>query len=94
MVYLMLAFPRWIGIIAGVFTTASLLPPLVKLIKDKKPEHVPKGMLIVLLMGLCFWIYYGLLNNDWPILVTNSVSLMQNVAMLTLRHKYKNEQQL
>ena len=91
MIYLLLTFSRWVGICAGILTTASLIPPLVKLIKEKNPEHVPLGMLVILLGGLCLWIYYGLLNKDWPILVTNCLSLAQNLAMLTLRFKYQNK---
>jgi MtN3 and saliva related transmembrane protein len=90
MIYLTLSFSKWIGITAGVLTTASLIPPLVKLIRTKKPQHVPLGMLVILLGGLGLWIYYGVLNMDWPLLITNCISLAQNVAMLTLRIKYKN----
>lgn len=82
---------KWIGIIAGAFTACSLMPPLVKLIREKKPEQVPIGMLLVLLCGLILWIYYGILKTDWPIIVTNSFSLLQNVTMITLRQLYKNK---
>jgi MtN3 and saliva related transmembrane protein len=88
--YVLLAFAKSIGIIAGIFTAASLIPPLVKLIKEKKPQQVPVGMLAVLVIGLSLWIYYGILKEDWPLIVTNSFSLAQNITMLILRHKYKN----
>jgi MtN3 and saliva related transmembrane protein len=90
MVIFLVSFSRWIGIIAGVLTATSLAPPLLKLIREKKPEAVPIGMLVVLLAGLVLWIYYGILNEDWPIIVTNCVSLLQNITMIILRQKYKN----
>ena len=90
MAYLILSLSWWIGISAGISTTASLVPSLVKLIKEKKSEQVPLGMLVILLVGLSLWFVYGILKKDWPLLVTNGVSLFQNVVMLTLRHKYKN----
>src|SRR5690349_8891746 len=83
--------PEWIGIAAGVLTSCSLLPPLIKLIKDKKPEEVPVGMLVVLLGGLSLWIYYGILRTDWPIIITNCFSLLQNITMISLRQVYKNK---
>jgi MtN3 and saliva related transmembrane protein len=82
---------EWIGVVAGILTSCSLLPPLIKLIKNKEPDQVPVGMLVVLLGGLSLWIYYGILRTDWPIIVTNSFSVLQNVAMITLRHIYKNQ---
>lgn len=80
---------KWIGIVAGILTSCSLLPPLIKLIRDKKPEQVPIGMLIVLIGGLSLWTYYGILKEDWPIIVTNSFSLSQNILMIILRQIYK-----
>jgi MtN3 and saliva related transmembrane protein len=83
--------PEWVGIVAGIFTSCSLLPPLIKLIKDRKPEQVPIGMLIVLLGGLSLWIYYGILKTDWPIILTNCFSLLQNITMICLRQIYKHQ---
>ncbi len=86
---MLVPFSKWIGITAGVLTATSLMPPLVKLIRDKKPEQVPLGMLSVLLVGLSLWIYYGILKDDWPLIITNCFSVMQNLTMIFLRHKYK-----
>lgn len=82
---------KWIGIVAGVLTSCSLLPPLIKLMREKKPEAVPLGMLIVLLAGISLWIYYGMLKTDWPIIATNCFSLLQNITMIILRQKYKKQ---
>ena len=90
MVYFLVSFSRWVGIIAGLFTATSLMPPLIKLIREKKPETVPLGMLVVLLVGLALWIYYGILNEDWPLVITNCISFLQNATMIVLRHIYKN----
>ena len=66
------------------------MPPIVKSIKEKNPENVPLGMLGVLLAGLSLWIYYGCINKDWPIVITNCFSVMQNLTLMALRYKYKN----
>lgn len=78
-----------IGIVAGVFTATSLLPQLIKILKEKKAEDVSIAMLIVLMTGVALWIYYGVLREDAPIIVTNCFSLMLNVITLFYRLKYK-----
>ena len=83
-------YVQYVGLAAGILTAASLMPPLIKLIKDKKPNNVPLGMLVVLLCGVSLWIVYGVLKMDWPIIITNALSLLQNVTMMVLTYIYKN----
>jgi len=79
-----------IGITAGIFTSASLLPQLIKIIKEKKVEELSVGMFISLMIGLLLWTYYGLLQKDMPIIVTNSFSVLLNIFILFFRFKYRN----
>ncbi|MEJ7828667.1 MAG: SemiSWEET transporter, partial [Segetibacter sp.] len=82
-----------IGIVAGLFTACSLLPQLIKIIKEKKVEDLSKGMFITLMIGLALWITYGILKNDLPIIATNVFSLLLNISILILRFKYGRNQQ-
>lgn len=80
-----------IGIVAGVFTSVSLLPQLIKIIKEKKVEELSMGMFISLLIGLSLWVYYGILRKDMPIIVTNGFSVLQNIGILFFRFKYRKK---
>jgi MtN3 and saliva related transmembrane protein len=82
-------FIQTIGICAGVCTSISLLPQLVKLIKNKKAEDLSLFYLIILFIGLALWIWYGILRQDIPIIATNAVSIVLNIAILILGIKYK-----
>jgi len=79
-----------VGIVAGVFTGASMLPQIIKMFKEKKASQVSLFMLLILITGLSGWIWYGFLKEDWPIIVTNIFSLTLNVIMIILRYKYRN----
>jgi MtN3 and saliva related transmembrane protein len=74
-----------VGIAAGVFTSFSLVPQLIKMLKEKKYDSVSPVMLIVLMIGLSLWVVYGFMRNDWPIIVTNLFSLVVNLTILSLR---------
>lgn len=80
-----------IGIIAGICTASSLLPQVIKTLKEKKAEEVSLGMLLVLMTGVALWIVYGIEKDDLPIIVTNCFSLLVNIVMVILRIKYKNK---
>jgi len=79
-----------IGIAAGVLTAISMLPQLIKIIKEKKAENISIIMLIVLISGLILWAVYGFLKMDWPIIITNCFSVMVNLLMVFFRIKYKD----
>jgi MtN3 and saliva related transmembrane protein len=78
-----------IGILAGVFTAASLFPQLIKLIRVKKAEDISLLYLITLFCGLVLWIIYGVRRDDLPIILTNVASLVLNVLIIIIGLKYK-----
>jgi MtN3 and saliva related transmembrane protein len=78
-----------VGIAAGVCTSVSLLPQLVKLIKTKKAEDISLFYLVILMVGLGLWIWYGVLRKDIPIIATNCFSLLLNIVMIVAGIKYK-----
>ena len=84
-----LNYVQGVGIIAGIFTAASLMPQLIKTFKTKKAEQLSLGMLIILMCGLAVWIYYGILRKDVPIIATNAFSFLLNIILMILRAKYK-----
>lgn len=77
-----------VGIIAGILTSASLLPQLFKMIKEKQATNASAGMFIVLMLGVALWIWYGIMKSDWPIIITNAFSFLINMLILILRSKY------
>ena len=84
--------PEIVGLAAGICTSISLLPQLIKLIKNKKAEDISLFYLVVLFIGLGMWIWYGVLRKDIPILVTNGFSLVINGIVIVLGIKYKKSQ--
>ena len=77
-----------IGIVAGVLTSASLLPQLIKTLKERKVEDVSPVMFIMLMLGTGLWGYYGILREDLPIIVTNAFSFVLNIIMIILKVKF------
>ena len=79
---------KFIGIGAGILTSVSMLPQLIKTFKEKKAEDLSLIMLLILMSGIGAWIYYGILRKDEPIIYTNSFSFLLNSLLLVLRFKY------
>lgn len=79
---------QFIGIGAGILTSVSMLPQLIKTFKEKEAENLSLVMIIVLITGVAGWIWYGILRNDLPIIFTNCISFILNAILLFFRFKY------
>ena len=76
-----------IGIIAGTLSAASLVPQFIKSVQEKKVD-VSLVMLILLVAGNAFWIWYGIKLDSLPIIVTNGFGFLIDLTMLILLFKY------
>lgn len=72
----------FIGFIAGICVTVAVIPQIITVWKTKKVQNVSITMFGILTFGILLWIIYGVLQNDLPIIITNSISLTLNVVML------------
>ena len=80
-----------IGLTAGILTAGSLIPQVIKTIKEKKANDVSLGMLFVLVTGVSLWVVYGILRNDEPLIITNCFSVAINITMIILGIRYKKK---
>ena len=85
----MAVISSYVGIGAGAFTALSLVPQLFKIIREKKAENISYFMLAILLTGLGGWIWYGILKDDLPIIITNAFSFINNILIIIFSAKYK-----
>lgn len=85
----MLGWTEILGLVAGVCTTAAVVPQIWKAWKTKEVDDVSPGMFFVLLAGLALWLVYGIIQKDIPIIATNGTALLLNIFMLFLIFRYK-----
>lgn len=68
-----------LGTIAGILTSVAMLPQLIKVIKEKNVEDLSILTLVVLITGLSLWIWYGILKEEWPIILSNGFALISTL---------------
>ncbi|MDN5627485.1 MAG: SemiSWEET transporter [Weeksellaceae bacterium] len=78
-----------LGIIAGVFPSISMMPQLIKVIREKDVSNISLGMLLILITGLALWVVYGVLKTEWPIILTNALAVTLNTILLIFYFKFK-----
>lgn len=77
-----------IGTAAGLCSTSSFVPQLIKIAREKRVAGVSLHTYVVTVTGFVLWIVYGTLLGSWPVAVSNAVNLMLAGAILALRWRY------
>jgi len=80
-----------IGTIAGILTSVSMIPQLIKVLKEKDVENLSWGMIAVLLTGVSLWVVYGIMKDELPIVLSNGFSVLVNTTLLIYYFRYKNK---
>ena len=78
-----------IGILAGALTSCSFIPQAYLVIKTKSTEGISIPMYSLFTIGVFIWIVYGFLLNDLAIILTNIVTFVPAVIILTLTVKFQ-----
>ena len=80
-----------IGITAGILTSISMLPHLLKVIKEKTVEDLSLPMIIILITGLSLWVWYGIIKNELPIIFSNAFAVIVNLFLLSYYLRFKDK---
>lgn len=80
-----------VGIAASAFTGTASIPQFIKIARSKKADDISAVMVLVLIAGLGLWVYYGILKEDWILLVANTIPCLVNMGILLLWFRYKDK---
>jgi MtN3 and saliva related transmembrane protein len=77
-----------LGYCAGFLSTAALVPQVAKTLKEHSARDISLGMYVLFCAGVSLWLIYGLLIASWPVVVSNSVTLVLSGAVLVLKLRH------
>jgi MtN3 and saliva related transmembrane protein len=73
-----------IGAVAAIASTASFLPQAVKIIRTRDTSSISTGMYAVTVTGFALWTTYGIMLGKWPLIASNSISLLLSAFILLM----------
>ncbi len=80
--------PEALGFIGGGLITGSLIPQVHRVFKLKSAHDISLSFTILLLVGLIFWVNYGLSLDLTPVILWNTVSIGLAAGLLYAKLKY------
>lgn len=72
-----------IGLIAASFTTFAFVPQVFKIWKNSNASGVSISMYVIMLIGICIWLYYGFLIKSLAVIIANLVSGLLQLFIIT-----------
>lgn len=77
-----------LGYVAGLLTTLTFLPQVIKTVKERSAKDVSLNMFLIAAANQVLWIIYGVLREDKVIILTNVFILVLSLTMIFLKMKY------
>jgi len=74
-----------IGFVAAVSTTLSFVPQVVQSYRSRDVSGISLGMYSIFTFGVGLWLLYGLMTDDWPVIIANAVTFLLALSILGLK---------
>jgi len=78
-----------IGTIAGILTTLSFVPQVVKVLQTRDTTAISLGMYLMSVIGIFLWMVHGYVIGDMALLIANLITFCLALIILIAKLKYK-----
>lgn len=77
-----------LGYTAGFITSLTFLPQVIKTWKERSAKDISLMMFIIAAVNESMWIVYGILLDNWVIILTNVTVLTMALIMIYFKLRY------
>jgi MtN3 and saliva related transmembrane protein len=77
-----------VSAVAATLTTAAFLPQALHIIRHKDTRAISLHMYVAFAAGVLLWLVFGILIANWPIMVSNAITLGLALAIIAMKLKY------
>lgn len=77
-----------IGMMAGILCMISFIPQVIKILRKKKTKDLSLTTFVMLCAGVLLWLIYGLIINELPIIISNSVIFFLSLIIILQKLKH------
>lgn len=77
-----------IGYIAGMLLVINPIPQIYRTLKTKKAEDISIYFLILQMLTCIFFLTYGILLTESPIIIANSIVLFELIILISIRYLF------
>jgi len=79
----------YLGLFGAFLSSITFLPQVYKAWKTKSVGDLSIWMILILLANVSTWLIYGIVKNDFAIMIANSIILSLSLLMLFFKFRFK-----
>lgn len=83
-----------LGMTAGVISSITFLPQVIKTWKTKSAADVSLLMFTFATISVIMWLVYGIILKNTPIIFTNSMVLLFSLIMLYFKFRFRGSKSI
>jgi MtN3 and saliva related transmembrane protein len=83
-----LTLTEFLGFIAGVLTTLSLVPQIIRVFRLKSAREISTTFTSLLLAGMLIWLVYGIVGGLVPVMLWNAIGAALVGTLLYAKMRY------
>ena len=72
------------GLTASIMTTVNSLPQILKIIKTESVDDISPVAIVILVIGLGLWTWYGILISNIPIIISSGIQFILEIIIFGL----------
>ena len=80
-----MSFATALGLVAATLTSLAFLPQVIKTWRSQSAADLSAGSFGTFFVGVVLWLVYGVLVDDLPVIVANTVTLAMAGAILVMK---------
>jgi MtN3 and saliva related transmembrane protein len=80
-----------LGILAGILTTLSYFPQVIKTWKTRSADDFSSAWIVALCAGLTLWFLYGIYIKDTIVMLFNMLGLIQLLIIAFVKFSAKRQ---
>jgi MtN3 and saliva related transmembrane protein len=81
----------YLGFLAGTVTSISVIPQIVKAYKSRHVRDISIWQPVLLNVGMCLWLTYGIVIGDIPLILANIFSIICNTMLIIMKLFFKED---
>ena len=78
-----------IGYLAAALTTIAFVPQVLHTWRLRSAQGVSTGMYAIFTTGVALWLLYGILLGEWPLIVSNAITLALALCILVMAIRFR-----